>query len=137
MVQVKHKTFPAKHPLITQGAIGSTFFLLEEGEVKIVKDGIEVARLKSGAHFGEQALLKKQRRTADVIALTQIKVLEISKEDFMPIHALLGVAMAEEHASRLQSEAGHIKQAARPATPRLPHGPKSMTRQRTRRHTVQ
>ena len=114
-LKVKHRTFPDGHQLITQGEIGSTFFLLEEGEVKVLKDGLEVARLHKGAHFGEQALLKvvAQRRTADVVATTEIQVLEMSKEAFTAVAAELGVAMAKEHASRVSSEAHHVMQAAK------------------------
>ena len=43
-------------PLSPAQDIGTAFYILEAGETKIVKDGEEVARLKSGAHFGEQAL---------------------------------------------------------------------------------
>ena len=53
--QVKQRTYPGGHRLIAQGEMGSVFYLLEAGEVKILEDGKEVAQLSRGAHFGEQA----------------------------------------------------------------------------------
>ena len=65
--RVEERSFPANHVLIKQGDFGSTFYILERGEVKIVKDGNEVARLQKGAHFGEQAragqMLESHRRS--------------------------------------------------------------------------
>merc|ERR1719473_313368 len=82
---VERVVFPAGHYLIKQGDVGSVFYMLEEGEVKILKDGTEVARLKRGAHFGEQALLKDQRRNADVVATTDVRVLSLSQRDFLSL----------------------------------------------------
>ena len=49
-------------------------------EAKIsVHDRHEVARLEPGAHFGEQALLKNQLRTADVVAMSTVCALDISQ----------------------------------------------------------
>ncbi|HXF67490.1 MAG TPA: serine/threonine-protein kinase [Burkholderiales bacterium] len=75
-----------KHPrdtvLIEEGDIGSSFFVLVEGEVKVVKQERLLNILKRGECFGEMAYLAKQKfqRSASVVALTDITVIEIRAE---------------------------------------------------------
>ena len=68
--------------LIQEGDIGSSFFILVGGEVKVVKQDRLLNVLKAGECFGEMAYLGKQRfqRTASVIALAPITVIEIRAE---------------------------------------------------------
>jgi cAMP-dependent protein kinase regulator len=51
-------TFPNGHPIVKQGDVGDTFFILKKGEVIITvnKNGVdkEVARCKVGDYFGER-----------------------------------------------------------------------------------
>ena len=51
--QFQHRSFSRRQHVIQQGDVGDTFFLLAEGEVKVTKDGVEVATLEPGACFGE------------------------------------------------------------------------------------
>ena len=60
-----------------------------------------MARLQRGAHFGEQALVQDQRRTADVVATTEVQVLEMSQANFQAIAADIKAALTEEHGKRL------------------------------------
>jgi serine/threonine protein kinase len=75
-----------RHPrdtvLIEEGDIGSSFFILVAGEVKVTKQGRLLNVLRAGECFGEMAYLGKQRfqRTASVAALTDITVVEIRAE---------------------------------------------------------
>jgi len=75
-----------KHPrdtvLIQEGDIGSSFFILVSGEVKVVKQGRLLNVLKAGECFGEMAYLGKQKfqRSASVAALCGITVIEIRAE---------------------------------------------------------
>ena len=68
--------------LIQEGDIGSSFFILVGGEVRVVKQDRLLNVLKAGECFGEMAYLGKQRfqRTASVIALSPITVIEIRAE---------------------------------------------------------
>jgi serine/threonine protein kinase len=75
-----------KHPrdtaLIQENDIGSSFFILLAGEVKVVKAGRLLNVLKPGECFGEMAYLAKQKfqRSASVVALGEITVIEIRAE---------------------------------------------------------
>ena len=65
--------------------MGTKFFLLADGEVRIVVNGSEVATLSSGAFFGEQSLLKAQPRNADVVAVGECLVLMMTRKDFLAV----------------------------------------------------
>jgi len=68
--------------LIQENDIGSSFFILVAGEVKVVKDERLLNVLKPGECFGEMAYLGKQKfqRSASVVALSEIMVMEIRAE---------------------------------------------------------
>jgi CRP-like cAMP-binding protein len=70
--------------VIRQGEIGSSFFVLATGRVKVVRhldDGREVvlSSLSEGAFFGEMALLQDGARTASVIAEEPSQLFEIKR----------------------------------------------------------
>ncbi len=75
-----------KHPrdtvLINENDIGSSFFILVSGEVKVVKQERLLNVLKAGECFGEMAYLGKQKfqRSASIVALSEISVIEIRAE---------------------------------------------------------
>ena len=65
--------------VVREGDHGDAFFLITAGTMRVVKGGIEVARLGAGAFFGEFAVLADQRRHASVEAVTTVELLEISR----------------------------------------------------------
>jgi serine/threonine protein kinase len=69
-------------PLIQENDIGSSFFILVAGEVKVLKGGRLLNVLKAGECFGEMAYLGKQKfqRSASIVALGDIMVLEVRAE---------------------------------------------------------
>jgi len=68
--------------LIQENDIGSSFFILVAGEVKVMKQERLLNVLKGGECFGEMAYLGKQKfqRSASIVALSDIKVIEIRAE---------------------------------------------------------
>ena len=68
--------------IIKQGDLGATFFILAKGTVRVKKDGEQVALLKEGAFFGEQALITAHPRNADVVAVGACVALEMGQHDF-------------------------------------------------------
>ncbi|MCP4162581.1 MAG: Crp/Fnr family transcriptional regulator [Deltaproteobacteria bacterium] len=65
---------------------GDSFYLIQSGQVKIVKifGNIEktVDILNPGEFFGEMALLEEAPRSASIIAVEQCKLLEFNKTNF-------------------------------------------------------
>src|SRR5262245_60849001 len=96
--------------IVHEGSPGYGFFVLDDGEVRVEHDGREVGRLKPGDVFGELALLSDGRRHADVIAVTDVRVL-----------AMFGTHFREMQASMPAIEAGLERLAdqrlAQPAQP--------------------
>ncbi len=68
--------------LIHESDIGSSFFILVSGEVKVVKQERLLNVLKAGECFGEMAYLGKHKfqRSASVVALSDIMVIEVRAE---------------------------------------------------------
>ncbi|HET9404463.1 MAG TPA: protein kinase [Burkholderiales bacterium] len=73
---------PRDTVLIHENDIGSSFFILVSGEVKVVKQERLLNVLKAGECFGEMAYLGKQKfqRSASIVALSEISVIEIRAE---------------------------------------------------------
>ncbi len=65
----KEREFKPGKPVVKQGEMsGVRFFVIADGEASVRVDGAEVARLGSGDHFGELALISEQVRAATVTA---------------------------------------------------------------------
>ena len=80
---VRERNFKAGETIVTQGDEGVGFFLITDGQVKVVRDGNDLATLGSGDFFGEQALLDNYRRSATVTAAAPTKTLAIMRSDFI------------------------------------------------------
>ena len=68
--------------------------------MRIGKDGTQVAELKNGAFFGEQALITSEPRNADVIAKGECMVFEMAQRNFVLVKGKIKEAMAEEQRRR-------------------------------------
>jgi CRP-like cAMP-binding protein len=69
--------------LIREGDAGDRFFVIEDGEVEISKEGMPIRKLGRGAGFGEIALLRDVPRTATVSAHGVVKLLAVERDDFL------------------------------------------------------
>ena len=80
-----HETvFPAGAVLMTEGDFGTSMFALVEGSVSVSLadkrgDAHGVAELTAGDFVGEMSLLTGARRTATVVAKTEVVAIEITK----------------------------------------------------------
>jgi small-conductance mechanosensitive channel/CRP-like cAMP-binding protein len=81
--------------IIRQGAVGDSMFIVHEGEVAVRIGEDEVARLGEGEFFGEMALLTGEVRAADIVALSDVIAVEITKDALQPVlHDLPELAAA-------------------------------------------
>jgi CRP/FNR family transcriptional regulator, cyclic AMP receptor protein len=74
--------FPAGHVIARQGEIGTGFFLIVSGSVRVVRGGDEVAVLGPGEFFGELSVLDRMPRNATVSAEAATRCLALASWDF-------------------------------------------------------
>jgi cGMP-dependent protein kinase len=82
--------YPEGTYIIRQGAKGDTFFLISQGNVKVTQRlpgstvEEEIRTLGRGEYFGEQALIKEDKRTANIIAISPgVECLTLDRESFI------------------------------------------------------
>jgi cAMP-dependent protein kinase regulator len=70
----------AGQPIVREGDRGGSLYVLASGEARVTVGSVEVARLASGAFFGEVGLFTDDPRTATVEAASDCAVLELRRE---------------------------------------------------------
>ena len=90
--------FPRGKVILKEGETGETLYIIAEGAVEVSKTLVMMGgredvqdrekiltKLSAEDHaiFGEVALFERSKRTATVVALTDCRMLEISKSDFL------------------------------------------------------
>ena len=63
--------------IIREGGYANDLYAIEEGTVKVERDGEHLADLGPGDVFGEQGLLEKQARSATVTATSPVRLIRI------------------------------------------------------------
>jgi CRP-like cAMP-binding protein len=78
--------FAAGERIFSQGELGTEMFIIQDGIVEIIKhindDSHVLSRLEKGDFFGEMAILEALPRTADAVAVTEVKVVAINGSRF-------------------------------------------------------
>jgi CRP-like cAMP-binding protein/MFS family permease len=95
---LEEEPVPAGEVIVYQGEIGVRFYILRSGAARVLVDGREVSRLRSGDWFGEVALLNEIPRTATVQAAEDTDLLSLSDDDFR--RALTGAGTGARGESR-------------------------------------
>lgn len=78
-------TVSAGRVLTRQGEAGREFVVIVEGRATVERDGVKVADLEAGAHFGELALLDDHPRNATVTAETDLRIKVIDRRAFQAL----------------------------------------------------
>ncbi len=77
----EYRVLPGR-TIFRKGDPGDAMYLVLDGQVRIVLDGSQVAVLGRGECFGEMALLDKEPRSADAVAVGEVELLRIEGADF-------------------------------------------------------
>ena len=98
--------FPADHVIARQGEIGTGFFVIVEGQVRVVRDGQELARLGPGDFFGEMSVIDGLPRVAQVATTSDSRCLALASWEFERLivdHPTIGLAILRGLSARLRS----------------------------------
>lgn len=107
----KLKTIKSGEVLFRKGEPGSAMYVIEEGEIEIILpvdppvNEVQLSVLKEGDFFGELSLFTDEPRTATARALTNTRLIEMQRGDFITFvmeRPSVAVSMLSEMAKRLQ-----------------------------------
>jgi CRP/FNR family cyclic AMP-dependent transcriptional regulator len=80
------KVYKSGDAIVCQGDIGSCLYVIQDGEVEVVRSDngktVRLAVLGQGEFFGEISLFSKESRTATVRALGDARVMTVDKKIF-------------------------------------------------------
>lgn len=68
--------------VVEEGLPSDSVFILGEGTVSIVKDGVPIDTQEGGGVIGEMGVVLNQPRTASVVTVTELVAWKISRDDF-------------------------------------------------------
>jgi CRP-like cAMP-binding protein len=112
---------PAGTVVVQQGGEDADFYLIEDGqaEVRLRDDAGQttpLAKLGPGEYFGEIAFVTGEPRTADVVALTPLTLLRVSRDGYDALAQLSAVEellhTAEARAALTRAELAHRSKGA-------------------------
>lgn len=85
---LKEESFGPGEYIIREGDSGDVFYFVESGEaiatktIEAGKPPQQVMQYKKGDYFGERALLKNEPRAANIVAVTDVKVVFLDRHSF-------------------------------------------------------
>ncbi len=97
--------YPEGATVAKEGARGDAFFVILEGQARVVRRGRTVDTLWPGDFFGEISLLDGGPRTASVIAATPLRCLLLLRKEFAEVlgtDAAIAAKVLREMGSRLR-----------------------------------
>ena len=78
-------TYKPGEVVITEGEKGEELYIVLSGQLKVTRNGADVATLPQGAHVGEMALVRSQPRSATVVAEGISELMVIRRQEFFEI----------------------------------------------------
>jgi CRP-like cAMP-binding protein len=95
----------ADRVIARQGEIGTGFFIVVSGSVRVVRDGETIAELGPGDFFGELSVLDGLPRMAQVVSVEPTTCLALASWDFEAVvreQPTVALAILRELAGRLR-----------------------------------
>lgn len=101
---MKAREFRAGESVVAEGEGGVGFFVIRDGTATVTLGGNKIAELSPGSYFGEVALLANAKRTATIVADTDLSCLGMTAWDFKPMvrtHPEIALKLLERMAKQL------------------------------------
>jgi CRP-like cAMP-binding protein len=95
----------AQRVIARQGEIGTGFFIIAAGSVRVIRDGATLAELGPGDFFGELSVLDGKPRNAQVVSTEPTTCLALASWDFEAVvrdQPSVALAILRELAGRLR-----------------------------------
>ncbi|HTJ77502.1 MAG TPA: cyclic nucleotide-binding domain-containing protein [Rariglobus sp.] len=105
--------FKEGEQIVTAKSDARAFFIVYEGRALVMRNGRKVGLLNPGDYFGEIGLLQNSSAVADVLAMTDMRCLQIGKAEFLRF-------VAHNHHVALQLERVSSKRLRHPIFPMEP-----------------
>ncbi len=104
--ELEERSFPEGSWVLRQGGQAASLFIIVDGEVGVVIDDEERAKLATGSFFGEVSALLVEPPTADIVARSPLRCLVIPAEhtqEFLIAHPRIMYRMLQTEARRLKT----------------------------------
>ncbi len=79
-LDIQEKTFKEDKIVFDKGDLGNTLYIIAKGEVEVLSDNVQLARLKEGNFFGEFAALSPGVRSASIKTTTKTTLYSINQK---------------------------------------------------------
>ncbi len=100
------RSFREGAAVLEEGATGTSFFVIDEGELHVTTGGAIRATLGPGDYFGEMAIFDEGIRSASVTAATDVRTYFLTPWEFRPFveeHPDLAWKLLQTLARRLRA----------------------------------
>ncbi|MDJ0751392.1 MAG: cyclic nucleotide-binding domain-containing protein [Woeseiaceae bacterium] len=105
--------YKAGHVVIQQGSKGDHFYIIRSGRCMVTretpanKENIDLAELRVGATFGEEALISDEARNATVTMLTDGILMRLDRDDFQSLlNEPMIISLSHDDADEAISQGG-------------------------------
>jgi small-conductance mechanosensitive channel len=107
---VESLRFEARQTIVRKGEQSDSMYVVEEGECLVPRDGGDAFVIPAGAYFGEIALLRREPRSADVVAgpsgATVLRLARVTVEHVLRRNADMTTELAKVGKERLAELSG-------------------------------
>src|SRR5260370_16388197 len=79
------QSFEVDEEIVSEGDHGDDLFIMVKGRVMIEKNGVQIAEVQTGGHFGEMGLVDNAPRSATVRAIEPTRAMLIPRADLMTL----------------------------------------------------
>ncbi|GAC1346236.1 MAG: hypothetical protein NVSMB23_23520 [Myxococcales bacterium] len=81
----KGQRFEPGQSIILEGEKGDELFVIFRGKVDVIKNGLHIAQLQPGGHFGEMGLVDRVPRSATVVAAEETRAISIDRDSLLKL----------------------------------------------------